>query len=1119
MQQFNQPSGRAVFFSAASAFAVGGKWLNHLLIWLLVALFSVAVWLHTFNLIDEDRTRTLHEAQKDLVNLGRVSQEHAERTLFSVEQTLRMVAGQYREKAGKIDLKALAAQGIFDPRLVLQLAIIDAQGFLQMSNLPFNGRIDLSDREHFKVHLLPGMHALFISRPVQGRASGKWTIQLSRRITLDNGQFGGVIVASIDPGYFTHFYGELDLGPHGSASIVKSDGTILARRDGKVDEFTGDSPATSQLLTRLAQGDQTGTFTIPSQTDGVERVFHFWKLPSYPLLVTFSQASQDVLVLHELSKTTLLRQAVIVNILLLILAAFSSLYAVTRRNTAQVHTKELLKLQAITSSVPGMVYQFLERKSGPSGFTFVSEGVRELFQISPQEMLENAALAYARIHPDDVDGIFALMKRSAQAVMPWELEYRVCFEDGTLHWLSTKATPQMQADGSIMWNGLTSDVTAHKRIEAVANAANLAKSEFLANMSHEIRTPMNGVIGMVDILQQTKLDPTQSRMLDTIHKSAMALLGILNDILDYSKIEAGKLAVEHIPTHVREVGEGVAQLMAITANSKSVELSVFVAPELPQWIVSDPTRLRQVLFNLLGNAVKFTCLRADQPARVMLLVESCTLAQGGAGVQLRVIDNGIGMSPQAVTKLFTPFTQADESTARKFGGTGLGLSISQRLVALMGGRISVRSTLGEGSEFAVELPLLASAPGRMSVFGPSLRGVQVLVVVQDAMLQKTVSAYCHEGEASVTVLADLAAVRQHVQQLPPDAGPTVVLLGFEAAAQTPELPAGVGLVRLAPCGAIPQGGDEFTVPAYPLIYSDLIRALSLASSRTAFSPPPQITRIGALAVLAAPTVEQALVMGQLLLLAEDNETNRDVITEQLRLLGYACEVAEDGVLALAMWSTGRYAMLLTDCHMPHMDGFELTEAIRQAEPAGTRLPIVAITANAMQGEAQRCRARGMDDYLSKPLRMTDLATMLEKWLPLAAKRVQECLPNVDPGAPPAQLPVWDATALGQLLGDNPAMHRSLLEKFLINAEKQVVDIVLALETDQFNLAADVAHPLKSASRMVGAMQLGELCEAIETAGVAGDGPNCTALVSGLAVAFANATESITRHIEGLAVAA
>jgi PAS domain S-box-containing protein len=685
---------------------------------------------------------------------------------------------------------------------------------------------------------------------------------------------------------------------------------------------------------------------------------------------------------------------------------------------------------------------------------------------------------------------------------PWKGELVNRRKNGSLYNEEMTITPVTDAKGAVThFIVVKQNITAHKKVEQEAKAGNRAKSEFLANMSHEIRTPMNGVIGMVDILQHTSLEPAQRRMVDTIQRSAMVLLNILNDILDFSKIEAGKLSIERMPVHLRELAEGVAQLMAATANAKGIELSVFVAPALPHWIMSDPTRLRQVLLNLLGNAVKFTGKQAGNTAQVMLLVEPCIL-NGAAGVKLRITDNGIGISPEVLVKLFQPFTQADESTARKFGGTGLGLSISQRLVELLGGGISVQSTQGAGSEFIVELPLEVSPPLCMKIYGPNLEGVQVLTVIQDKMLAGFVSAYCVEAGASVAHFADLTSLRLHLSQLQPDAAATVALLGFEVEASVCQLGLGVSIVWLTRNAA-----EGIMVSAHPLLYGDLIRAIALASHRLTMVTLAK--SVGALH--SAPLTGQA--DRQLILLAEDNETNRDVIQEQLRLLGYASETAEDGVAALEMWRTGRFALLLTDCHMPHMDGFELTEAIRKAESVGTRFPIVAITANAMQGEAQRCRAQGMDDYLSKPLRTQELAPMLVKWLPHPV-RLETMVQAVED--PPESLAVLDTLTLGRMVGENPQMHQRLLSKFLHNADQQISCIILSIGAGEIVKAADVAHALKSASRMVGALKLGQLCEAIETTGHAGDGPGCITHGSELNDEFALAKAEITRRLAQLA---
>jgi len=419
-----------------------------------------------------------------------------------------------------------------------------------------------------------------------------------------------------------------------------------------------------------------------------------------------------------------------------------------------------------------------------------------------------------------------------------------------------------------------------------------------------------------------------------------------------------------------------------------------------------------VLLNLLGNAVKFTSNANNRTGEVLLTVEKCGLPDGSAGVQLRIRDNGIGMSPQNLNQLFQPFTQADASTARNFGGTGLGLSITQRLVELLGGNISVSSTLGVGSEFTVRLPLHPCEPG--PVAHDSHYGATIPMVVQTDASGRETGRFL---DARKTPRASASAVAGHTDQ-----------------ATTP----GMGLI----------------------------------------------------------------------LLAEDNETNRDVMRQQLGLLGYAVEEAHDGLIALAMWRTGRYALLLTDCEMPQMDGFELSATIRREEPPGVRLPIIAVTANAMQGESQRCKDHGMDDYLTKPLRMHALSEMLSKWMP--AVIAHKSAPTE--AAAPGELAMWDPTTLTQMIGENPAVQARLLSRYLELTRSQLATIAAASATSDTKTMSTEAHKLKSASRSIGAIRLGELCEQLEAAGRTDDAPGCTRLAASLPGIFSQVESRIHDHL-------
>jgi len=602
-----------------------------------------------------------------------------------------------------------------------------------------------------------------------------------------------------------------------------------------------------------------------------------------------------------------------------------------------------------------------------------------------------------------------------------------------------------------------------------AEEATRAKSSFLAMMSHEIRTPMNGVMSMAELLDQTPLTEDQRGMSGVIRQSAAALLTIINDILDFSKIEAGRLEIERVPFSLAEVVEGTAELIGARAEDRGLELVVDADPALPDRLEGDPTRIRQILLNLLGNAVKFT-----ESGGVTLSV-----ARTGERLRFAVTDTGIGLTEEQRGRLFQAFVQADSSTARKYGGTGLGLSICQRLCAMMGGAIGVDSVAGEGSTFWFELPLVALDPAPLA---PE-------VAINDAAVR--LEGFPPGQGAAVARMLTAAGISQ-------DSGGPGVTLVYADRRPLPAGDAGPAVLvasRTVVGGLSPAERAGFaSVLTLPPRRLRLWRAIGVALGRI---DADRRTESDDPMAWAPPSVDEARAAAALVLVAEDNPTNQVVIRRLLGRLGYAHEIAGNGVEALVMLKQGGHGLLLTDFHMPEMDGFELTAAIRTAEESGgaPRLPIVALTADALPGTEQHCLDGGMDGYLTKPIDSKALAATLERWLPRAAalRRRPEPEPVVEtpPPAPPEIDPaIFDAGRLaesfGSLGGALGPEARGFLGGFLEGLPAMLAAVDEALGRDDGPAARDAAHALKGAARSIGAVRLGQVAADVQDCLDAGD---------------------------------
>lgn len=637
-----------------------------------------------------------------------------------------------------------------------------------------------------------------------------------------------------------------------------------------------------------------------------------------------------------------------------------------------------------------------------------------------------------------------------------------------------------------------------------AEEANRAKSRFLAAMSHEIRTPMNGILGMTELLRKTPLSVQQSRFADAVYQSGEHLLKIINDILDFSKIEAGKLEIEQIHFNLRQLVEDVANLFARPAELKRVEILCSVPHDLPVAVKGDPMRLRQIMTNLVSNAVKFTT-EGEVVIRVQLLAEDHQQAR----FRFEIQDTGIGIGEEAQRRLFGAFVQVDNSTTRRFGGTGLGLAISRRLVEIMGGQLGLISQENTGTLFWFELSLpKQDADARVVVdLTEHLNGLSVLVVDDNATNREILAHQLHgwsmhytgaaSGQDALRILdrwaghgCDLVILDLHM----PGMDGFEVARAIHADRRHVRLP----LVMLSSVSVDANSPERQSAPidcylTKPVRQSDLYDAIA-----TAFSMDPDRMTPCVQSVQPSPNATQ-LPAGKRVLIAEDNPVNQNVAKAMLDSLNVANALADNGLIAIDRLSRESFDLVLMDCQMPEMDGFEASRQIRLRQQHGelpASLPIVALTANAVEGDRERCLAAGMDDYLSKPFTREGMLAILSRWLlptNVPISPVERSRPQPLTGEPPSpqndKLSTLNPRALETirlLPGANGAvLVGRVIAAYVDDTPKRLAQIHSAIQSGDADGLRKAAHGMKSSSANVGAESLAALCKELELIGRAG----------------------------------
>ena len=742
--------------------------------------------------------------------------------------------------------------------------------------------------------------------------------------------------------------------------------------------------------------------------------------------------------------------------------------------------KQREKILKLSRQVNGVLFQYAIDRRKNHSFPFVSESVELLFGISVHEVYEHPDKIFETIHADDLPLMYEAIQKSYEELTIFQFDTRITTQSGETKWVSVNSKPERLASGTVLWNGYIEDISWRKEIEEnltkakiAAEQASIAKSEFLANMSHEIRTPLNSVIGFTDLLIKTKLDKNQREYMHAVHHSGNALLDLINDILDFSKIEAGKLELSIEKTDLWEMVQQVSEIMKQKAAGKGINLILHISSALPRFAWIDPVRVRQVLVNLLGNAIKFT---SEGEIEVSLTQLDKKNGQKSL-VEFSVKDTGIGIHPDKQQQIFKAFSQEDSSTTRKYGGTGLGLSISNQLLGLMGSKLELESTPGVGSRFYFQMQL-DTEDGESDTW-KGLSDIRELLIIDTHMhdsmvIREMLSSEGVNCEFAINGLEGLEKVEKKSYDviivdyhMPFMNGMRVIHeLRNTLQLSAEELP--VILLHNA------NTNDEILADAERLQVSHVLS--KPISEPTLFSALSQLNNVAATHILPDT---RTLDLGDKnkVLIVDDNEVNLLLARTMIEKLAPQAEIMQvtDGLQAVEIFQEKQPNIILMDIQMPNLNGYDASKKIRKLSNMEHEAIIIALTAGTVKGERERCLAAGMNDYISKPIVYDDLAEMLSKWYKLIdyesveTKQTNQVDENTH----------FDLEALMKQIDHDEAIYQQLVTEFKLQLEQLLPLLDEAYQKKEIQLLGSLGHKLKGTAAVMHMVVLSQLTQSLE----------------------------------------